>query len=128
MGDNLKGADMKKIIIATKLDFQKLVSNLYVCFGNLKDSFIGFIGDLIVAILHTIMFIPAIIARPIVNSLIVNKNRVVKLDNDNLEALHKVTAMQFKNDTFMQNAKYNEKFDIIVNAIIKEYINKDKNK
>lgn len=117
---------MKKIFIATKLDFQRLVGRLYSRLDDLKDSFVKFISDLIYVIIDIIALVIAPIVRPITSFLIIKKGKVVKLDNDNLEVLHRIASSQFKNDTFNQNVNYNYKFDYIVNAIIREHINKYK--
>lgn len=117
---------MKKIFTATKVDFQRLFGRLYSSLDDLKDSFIEFIDNLINVIIHIIAIILAPITRPIRNFLIIKKNKLVKLDNDNLEVLHRIVSSQFKNDTFMQNVTYNYKLDYIVNTIIREHINKSK--
>lgn len=117
---------MKKIFIATKLDFQRLVGRLSSRLDDLKDSFVEFISDLIYVILDIIAIIIAPIVRPITSFLIIKKGKVVKLDNDNLEVLHRIASSQFKNDTFMQNVNYNYKLDYIANTIIREHINKNK--
>lgn len=117
---------MKKIFTATKTDFQRLIYNLIVGWNDVYDIFLELINALIKLFIHMIALILAPITRPIVNFFIIKKSKVIKLDNDNLEVLHRIASKQFKNDTFMQNVKHNYNFDYIVNTIIREHINKNK--